>query len=83
MPTPARYHVMKLSLESALNDLEILAGNKIGPSGATWRDVAETCYRHLQTLTAEMKQASLGNVESFIVFPSPAEYFETDETEVK
>jgi hypothetical protein len=73
MDRRATYRIMKTLLESALNDLQILAGDKIGPSTSSWQDVAGTCAVNLECLAAQLKQARLGNCESGITFPSPDE----------
>ena len=75
----ATYARMKDLLECALGDLEILCGNRIGPSGVSWQDVAGTCAVNLHALASQLEQARLGNAESFTSFPSPAEYFDNEE----
>ena len=72
----ATYKAMETTLRNALNDLAILAGEKAGPSGASWQDVAGTAATNLEVLAAQLRQARIGNCESFITFPSPAECME-------
>jgi hypothetical protein len=67
----ATYKAMKLYLEDALHDLSILAGERVGPSDASWQDVAGTCSVNLDCLSNQLKEARQGNHESFIVFPGP------------
>jgi hypothetical protein len=75
----ARYETMKTALENLLNDLSILAGEKVGPSGVSWQDVAGTAMVNAQVLADQLKAAREGNSESFITFPSPAETLEVAE----
>ena len=56
-------------LHSALSDLRILAGDEIGPSDATWQDIAGTCAVNLRALAAYLDNARGGG--SFVQFPSP------------
>ena len=74
----ARYSTMKRTLEALLNDFEILAGNRIGPSNVAMRDVIGTAHANASALTAELECALDGRMESFMVFPSPAEILDTD-----
>jgi hypothetical protein len=67
----ATYKTMETALRNALNDLAILSGEKVGPSDASWRDVAGTCAVNLDVLSAQLKAARVGNSEPFLVFPSP------------
>jgi hypothetical protein len=78
-PQPRRkatYATMRLLLTNALNDLEILAGNRVGPSDASWQDVAGTCAANLQALVWQIEKTRAGNSESFPAFPSPVEILE-------
>ena len=68
--------MMKQALTDALGDLEILAGNKVGPSHTSWQDVAGTCAVNLQVLASQLEQARLGNAEAFLVFPDVHECLE-------
>jgi len=72
----ANYKTMELALRNALNDLAILAGEKMGPSDASWQDVAGTCAVHLTVLAGQLNAARAGKAESFLVFPSPSECME-------
>lgn len=72
----ARYATMRLALINALNDLAILSGSKVGPSDASWQDVAGTCATNLEVLSAQLHQARQGNAESFVTFPDPQECLE-------
>jgi len=67
----ATYKRMRQLLNDVLGDLRILAGNTMGPSDASWQDVAGTCAVNLQVLASQLEQARQGNHESAIVFPSP------------
>ena len=80
MARMARFSIMERSLRNAVNDLMILAGEKVGPSEVSWQDVAGTCVVNLRVLADQIEQARLGNAESFITFPSVSEAVE-DETE--
>lgn len=75
----ATYQTMKRLLENALNDMAILAGDKMGPSDAAWQDVAGTCATNLEALAAQLHSARRGNHEAGIVFPSPSETLEAVE----
>ncbi len=69
----ARYETMRRALRDALGDLNILAGNAVGPSDASWQDVAGTCAVNLEVLVSQLRQARIGNCEAAIVFPDPEE----------
>lgn len=75
----ATYKQMETLLRNALNDLAILAGEKVGPSDSTWQDVAGTAAVNLEALAMQLKSARAGNCESFITFPSPSECLEAEE----
>lgn len=75
----ATYQRMREALCNLLNDMSILAGDKVGPSDVSWQDVAGTAMVNAQVLAAQLEQARLGNCESFITFPSPAECLEGEE----
>ncbi len=67
------YDRAKGFLETALGDLRILSGDVVGPSDASWQDVAGTCAVNLRCLADALEQARQGNAEPFPVFPSPDE----------
>lgn len=68
---PYRYERAKDWLRTALDDLRILAGDKVG-NGATWQDVAGTCAVNLRCLADALESARLGYVvDGPVVFPSP------------
>jgi hypothetical protein len=70
------YERMKETLKLALDDLEILAGNKVGPTDASWQDVAGTCATNFEVFAMQLHEARRGNHESFIVFPDATECLE-------
>jgi hypothetical protein len=72
----ATYAKMRQSLIDALDDLEILAGNVVGPSGASWQEIAGTCATNFQVLAWQLEAARQGNHESAIVFPSAKDWAE-------
>jgi len=74
----ARFIHMHAALRELLNDLTILAGEKVGPSDASWQDVASAAAIHAANLARQLHAASQGNHEAMIVFPSPAECLETE-----
>lgn len=74
MPRPYRYERAKEWLTNALGDLATLAADRVGPSGASWQDVAGTAVVNLRCLADAIEQARAGNVvDGPAVFPSPAE----------
>lgn len=77
------YETMKRTLENALHDLSILAGDIPGPSGATWQDVAGTAATNLHALAIMLENARNGaySTRGFLTFPSPAEALEREEDE--
>jgi hypothetical protein len=77
----ATYDKMESALRNALNDLMILAGDKMGPSGVTWQDVAGTCYTNLRVLADQLEAARAGYAEPFLTFPSPAECLKAETEE--
>jgi hypothetical protein len=77
----ATFKAMQTALQNAINDLMILSGEKVGPSDASWQDVAGTCVVNLRVLAGQIEQARLGNCESFISFPSPTEALKSEVAE--
>lgn len=67
------YGEMEKQLINILNDLSILSGDILGPSGVSWQYVAGTTMVNLRVLANQIEQARLGNCESIITFPSPKE----------
>ncbi len=70
------YTEARRKLVSLLADLEILAGDRIGPSDASWQDVAGTAAVQLHSYARLLDRARTGNYPGNIVFPSPAECLE-------
>lgn len=71
---PYRYDVARRSLDNALSDLRILAGDEVGPNDVTWQDVAGTCVVNLRVLADQIEQARFGSVVNGpVVFPSPSD----------
>ncbi len=67
-----RYETAVETLQAALTDLRILAGDDVGPSDVTWHDVAGTAVVNLRHLAALIEAARLGHVDGRpVVFPSP------------
>jgi hypothetical protein len=60
-------------MRNALDDLHILAGDKVGQGDVTWQDVAGTAAVNLRHLAHLIDQAREGNATARepIVFPSP------------
>ena len=73
---PYSYTVAERTLRNALHDLSILAGDVMGPSDATWQDVAGTAVLNLRALASIIEWAREGRTGSFPAFPSPAEALE-------
>jgi hypothetical protein len=59
---------MQKYLDTAINDLRILSGDIVGPSDATWQDVAGTAVTNLLCLATAIERAKNGS-EPFPVFP--------------
>ena len=72
------YETMKRTLENALHDLSILAGDIPGPGNASWQDVAGTAATNLKALAIMLDTARNGakSASGFLTFPSPAEALE-------
>lgn len=71
------YEQLKDALKTAMADLAILSGDEVGPSDATWQDVAGTCavnLRHAARLVDKIRTRP----NAFPVFPSPGEVFQTE-----
>jgi len=77
-PRPARYHTMESTLRNFLNEMAILAGDKVGPSGSAWQDVAATAAVNAHVLFQQLTEARAGNAEAGLVFPSPLECMEVE-----
>jgi hypothetical protein len=67
------YAEAREQLVSLLADLEILAGDRVGPSDASWQDVAGTAAVQLRVYAGLLDRARQGRYPGTIVFPSPAE----------
>lgn len=63
------YDRLRAALRDIKGDLDILAGKEIGPSNATWQDVAGTCAVNLRELARLLDAARVGDAEPFLVFP--------------
>jgi hypothetical protein len=77
-PEPARkpydYDVACAMLRKILSDLETIEGAKVGPSGATWQDVAGTAAVKLRAFAAMLDAAREGRVRNGpVVFPGVEE----------
>lgn len=71
---PYRFAVARVTLNNAIGDLAILAGETVGPSDASWQDVAGTAIVNLRALANMIEQARAGNViDGPVVFPSVSE----------
>ncbi len=75
----AKYAIMQRTLTNLLNDLAILAGEKMGQSGVSWQDVAGTASTNALALGNMLAEARKGNHEAAIVFPSPSECMDDSE----
>jgi hypothetical protein len=69
---PYRYEETKRLLATILDEFRILAGDKVGPGGASWQDVAGTASVNLKVLALRLDAARAGMVvDGPLVFPSP------------
>lgn len=62
------FNVAHRALHDALGDLRILSGDVVGPSDASWQDVAGTCAVNLRTLLDYVEGA---RERGCVQFPSP------------
>ena len=76
----ATHDNIEAALLNVLGDLRILSGDVMGPSDATWQDVAGTCATNCEVLAMLLHSARKGHHESFLTFPSPAEVLDNLET---
>ncbi len=65
----ATYDRMKKEIEAIVADIQILSGDTVGPSGATWQDVAGTLAVNLRALAGIVDEWRKGNAEPFCSFP--------------
>ena len=77
MARPYSYQLAGRTLANALHDLSVLAGDIMGPSDASWQDVAGTAAANLRALAEMIEAARQG--PGPVVFPSPAEVLEVSE----
>lgn len=71
---PYSYDTARITLVNIVVDLQILAGEKVGPSDATWQDVAGTLAVNLRALAGSIEAAREGRVvDGPVVFPSLSE----------
>lgn len=69
---PYRYDEARKLLKQILDDFRILSGDKVGPGGASWQDVAGTVMTNLHVLSKRVQAAREGRVvDGPVVFPSP------------
>ena len=81
-----RYITLDRTLRALLANLTVLAGDKIGAAGECWQDVARHATADAMALAQLLSDASKGQHEAFLSFPSPSECLETEtetETEVQ
>lgn len=76
----ATHDNIETALLNVLGDLRILSGDVMGPSDASWQDVAGTCATNCEVMAMLLHAARRGNHEAFLTFPSPAEALEKLET---
>jgi len=79
----AEYRLMRQFLESLMNDLEVLAGDRMGPADATVSQMAWSASTNAYCLARQLRAAAEGKAESFVAFPSPAECMEAIENDGK
>ena len=74
-PLPYRYDTAERTMRNMLGDLRILAGDEVGPSGATWRNVAGTAILNLRSLARQIETAAFSDEAAVEVpvFPTPDE----------
>ena len=75
-----RYSKLNQAMRAALEDLSILSGDTMGPSDATWQDLAGTAAVNLYALANALDSIRKGEThhqgcpwEGPAVFPSPSE----------
>lgn len=73
----ATFQKLRAALKDSLADLSILSGDTVGPSNASWQDVAGTAAVNLRHLASLIDAARNGQCEPAIMFPSPSEVLET------
>ena len=73
MMRKASYENFKRLLDSIQTDLNILAGNEVGTTDATWQDVAGTLATNMEAYAALLHEARKGRHEAFLSFPALGE----------
>ena len=68
------YETLDKILGVIISDIEILAGDQIGPSDASWQDVAGTLSTNMKVYAKLLDQARQG--EGMIIFPSLNDHIE-------
>ena len=63
------YDRLKQQLQRALDDLAILAGDVVGPSGCSWQDVAGTASVNLKTYARMLDSLRMGEEKFNMRFP--------------
>ena len=72
------YETIKAKLETIIGEFDILSGDTVGPSGASWQDVAGTCAVNLRSLASFLDSVRGGTgrhadrfpITGPVVFPS-------------
>lgn len=76
---PYDYMTVLRAMNNMVGDFKILAGEEMGPSDATWQDVAGTLEVNLRVLANQIESARTGNVnDGPVVFPSITAMAEED-----
>ncbi len=76
---PYSYMTVLRSMNNMVEDFKILSGEEVGPSGATWQDVAGTLEANLRVLANQVESARKGHTGGGpVVFPSITAMAEED-----
>ena len=75
------YKGLQTTLRRLLIDLDTLAGGRM-PEGnlsglSGWQEIAVIASKHAHELGDQLQRAGEGNHESFLSFPSPADFYDT------
>jgi hypothetical protein len=72
MPRSYRYDAARTTLKLIEEDLRVLAGDTVGPSGLSWQQVADRLAVLLRAYAEMLDDARAGRVDGGpVVFPSP------------
>ena len=73
------FRSLELKLRALIDNLEVLAGNRMGDTSLAHQDRAKLTADIAADISAQLSAASEGKVEPFFTYPSPIEICQEEE----